>query len=510
VTALLVLLAAAPAAAEPAGADLTVTVAFDKPAYHAYERMTATVTVTNDGTAPATGVTLWHESNGPFSSSQWAGLDPAGGGATIAPGERVVLPPATVELADVLDVLRLTVEVRTPDPETDTTNNRASASAAVTVHTTDLSGTVYRDLDGDKQFDPGEALAGTAVAGFGGKPVTEFQVRTDASGRFTARNVPEGTYALEPSLPPGWWYDESALVEARVDGGDVLVRGVAATTGLNASITFDKGVYAVGDTIHETVTLTNTGHTDLVGLTSRCNEGAAPNELSGLGWGDLVHDVGPGVTVRAGETRTFQFTDVVPPGGRLYGFITITCWFSTAYRYDDGPKVVTRAEVPGGHGSTGGVLYQDRDEDNSVDPGEEVGGVKVFLVDRHGAVAARAVTDAKGVFVFGDLPANRYFLRLAGPWQLVDEGLEVTVFDGNDMRNLGYVVKPGPNQPDLDAPPPSTVPVTPAPAPQAAAPVYRPENLADTGADVVELTAFGLLFVLVGGGLLLVRWRSYP
>ncbi|MFL6127259.1 MAG: hypothetical protein ACJ73U_47510, partial [Actinophytocola sp.] len=353
-TALLMLLAAAPAAAEPAGADLTVTVAYDKPAYYAYERITATVTVTNDGTAPATGVTLWHESNGPFSSSQWSGLDPAGGGSTIAPGERVELPPATVELGDVVDVLRLDVEVRTPDPETDTTNNRASATATVTVRTTDLSGTVYRDIDGDKTFDPGEALAGILVEGYGGKPTTTFEVRTDDTGRFTARDVPEGTYALEPGLPPGWFYDETALVQARVGAGDVLVRGVAAITGLAASITFDKAVYAVGDTIHETVTLTNTGHTDLVGLTSRCNEGAAPNELSGLGWGDLVHDQGPGVTVRAGETRTFQFTDVVPPGGRLYGFITITCWFSTAYRYDDGPKVVTRAEVPGGRGSTGG------------------------------------------------------------------------------------------------------------------------------------------------------------
>ncbi|MFL6123072.1 SdrD B-like domain-containing protein, partial [Actinophytocola sp.] len=163
----------------------------------------------------------------------------------------------------------------------------------------------------------------------------------------------------------------------------------------------------------------------------------------------------------------------------------------------------------GGRGSTGGVLYEDRDDDHSRDPGEEVPGVKVFLVDRNGAVAARAVTDAKGVFVFGTLPANSYFLRLAGPWQLVYEGLEVNVFDGDDMRDIGYAVKPGPTQPDLDAPPRSTVVVTPAPAPQAA-PVYRPEDLADTGADVIELAAVGFLLLLAGAGLLFVRRRSCP
>jgi len=506
VTALLTLLAAAPAAAEPAAADLTVTVAFDKPAYFAYEQITARVTVVNNGDAAATGVTLGHESNGPFGPGHWSGFDPTGAGATVQPGERIELPPATVELQDVVDVLRLGLEVRTPDPESDTTNNKASAEVPITVRTTDLTGTLYRDIDGDKQFDPGEALAGVLLDGSGGKPNTQFAIRTDGTGRFTAPNVPEGTYNLWPSLPAGWWHDESATVEARVGGTDALVRAVRDSSALRASISFDKAVYAVGEPLRETVTLTNTGTTDLAGVTARCNEGAAPNELSGLGWGDLVHYVAPGVTVRAGETRTFEFGDVVPAGGRLYGFITITCWFSTAFRYDDGPKIIARAEVPGGRGSSGGVLYIDRDDDSSHEEGEGVPGVKVFLLDRNGAIAGRATTDAKGAFMFSDLPANRYVLRLAGPWRLVDEGREVTVFADDVMRDIGYAVLPGPNQPDLDAPPPSksTVDVTPAPAPQAA-PVPRPRDLANTGADVIELTILGVLFLAAGAALLFVR-----
>ena len=500
--ALLTLLSAAPASAEPAGADLAVTVSFDKPAYLAYERMTATVTVVNNGTAPATGVTLSHESNEPFDPKQWFGLDPSGPGVTIEPGQQVSAT-STIEMQDVVDVLRLAVEVHTPTQETDTTNNAATAEAPVTVRRTDLTGMLYRDIDGDKQYDPGEALGGVLIEGFGGRPQTAVSVRTDAAGRFTAPDVTEGTYVLTPSLPAGWWHDETATVEVRVGGAEPYIRAVRDSSALRSSITFDHATYAVGDTLRETVTLTNTGNADLAGVTARCNEGAAPNELSGLGWGDLVHDLAPGVTVRAGETRTFQFTDVVPAGGRLYGFISITCWFGTAFRYDDGPKIVVRAEVPGGRGSTGGVLFVDRDGNGGPGADEVVPGVKVFLVDRDGRVAARDVSDTKGAFMFRDLPANRYFMRLAGPWQLVYEGLEVTVFDGDTTEGIGYALTPGPNQPDLDVPPPSTVDVKPAPSPQASPP--RPAGLADTGADVVELTVFGILLLLAGGGLLLVR-----
>jgi LPXTG-motif cell wall-anchored protein len=80
----------------------------------------------------------------------------------------------------------------------------------------------------------------------------------------------------------------------------------------------------------------------------------------------------------------------------------------------------------------------------------------------------------------------------------------VTVFDGDVQRDVGYRVEPGPTQPDLDAPPTSTVDVKPAPSPQAAPPP-RPVGLADTGADVVELTVLGVLLLLAGAGLLLVR-----
>lgn len=501
---LLLFVAATPAAAAPEGADLTVTLSFDKAGYLAHEQITVTVAVTNNGTAPATGVTLTEETNGPFVPDHWSSMNPATGGATVQPGQRVEWP-AIVELQALVDVLRLTVEVHTKDVDVDPTNNTASAEATITVRTAPLTGTVYRDLDGDKTFDPGEAMKGVSVKGNGGMPVTEFETRTDGAGRFAAADLPEGNYWLTLGLPAGWQQDESAYFPVSQGGGEVLVRAVRDSSALRGSITFDKPSYRVGDTIRETVTLTNTGAADLAGVTARCVEGAAPNQLSGLGWGDLVHYEAPGVTVKAGETRTFEFTDVVPPGGQLYGFISLTCWFSTAFKYDDGQAAVARAEVPGGRGSSGGVLFVDRDNDYHPDDDEVVPDVKVFLAKPDGTIVARSVTDATGRFMFTDVPANVYILRLTGPWRLRDENLRFNVFDGEIMRELPYIVQAGPTQTDPDAPPPSTVDVTELPPAPQAAPLTRPENLADTGADVVELTVIGVLLLLVGGGLLFVR-----
>jgi LPXTG-motif cell wall-anchored protein len=507
---LLVLATAAPATAEPAGADLTVTVTFDKPAYLAYEEIHATITVANVGTAPATGVKLYHENNMSLGREPWGDLDPDGPGATVAPGERIDVT-AWINVDRPADMVWLTAEIRTPDPETDTTNNTARVEAPITMRRADLVGTLYGDRDGDRQVDPGEAeaMSGVMIEGTGGTPPTEIKTRTDAAGRFRVPNVPEGRYYLDLGLPVGWEADESFIVLLTVESGEALVRVVRESSALRSSIAFDKPVYAVGETVHEHVTLTNAGTTDLAGVTARCDEGAAPNTLSGLGWGDLVHHEAPGVTVRAGETRTFDFTDVVPAGGRLYGFVKITCWFGTGFQYYDGPAVVARADVPGGRGGYGGVLYADRDHDDSLDAGEEMPNIKVYLLDRGGRVGGRAVTDAAGHFMITDVPANGYLLRLTGPWRFHQSGdVEVTVFDGNVMDGNRFAVEPGPTLLDPDTPPPPSAKVPPPaspPTPQAA-PAPHPDRLAATGADVANLVALG--FLLIALGMLLMRRRS--
>jgi hypothetical protein len=500
---LLTLMTAAPALAEPAGADLTVFVTFDKSEYLSYETVMVTYVVANTGTAAAHGVTLTYDTNGPFEPVQWPNFDPANGGTTVEAGERVEWTLYVDSQHFREDVMRLALQVHTPDAETDLTNNAASVEATFTYRTADLVGTLYGDRDGDHVFDPGEAMVGVEIRGIGGPPDSAFSARTDENGRFVVKDLPEGTYPLDLRLRGGWQPDESNVVSVRVGGPPALVRAVLSSTDLRSSITFDKTTYQVGETLREHVTLTNTGRTDLAGVTARCVEGAAPNQLSGLGWGDLVHDEGAGVSVRAGETRTWEFTDIVPPGGYLYGFITITCWFSTAFRYDDGPTVLARAEVPGGRGTAGGYLYVDRDSSDSYTLDEAAAGVKLCLVDKDGRVVARTTSDAKGYFVFRDLPANRYPVRLVGPWRAKNGiDLELGVFTDAVIDSIHYAIEPGANQPDPDEQTSTNVPRPPVPQ-ASPTPAAHPASLADTGADVADLIRLGLLLLLAGGGLLL-------
>jgi len=510
--AILLVVAAAPAAAQPTAgdADLVVTVAFDKPEYGGADEVRATVTVTNTGTAPARDVTLTAEGNSPFQPQDWGELDPFGDGVDLAPGERIRLEPVR-RIVDAVAVMTLAVTATSPDPERDPGNNRAVAEAPVSVRYVDVTGLLYGDRDGDNQVDPGEPMSGVGVEINGGVPSLVLTGRTDATGRFAFPGVPEGFYTLIPGLPAGWQVDGTHALDVRTGGGDFVVRVVRAVTSLSGAITFDRAAYAVGDTVHERVTLTNHGATDLAGVTARCVEGAGPNTLSGLEWGDLTHDVGAGVTVRAGETRTFDFAAVVPEGGRLYGFVTITCWFSTAFKYDDGPSVTARADVPGGRGASGGDVFVDRDQDMHVDAGEPVPGVKLFLVGDDGAVVARTVTGATGHFLFTDVPANSYDLRLAGPWRLAYEAsLRVGVYADDVVESAMVRVVPGPFQPDLDAPPvrPDTPSTSDLPATPSAQASPRPANLADTGVSVVELSVLGMLLSLTGTALLFVRRRE--
>jgi len=160
-----------------------------------------------------------------------------------------------------------------------------------------------------------------------------------------------------------------------------------------------------------------------------------------------------------------------------------------------------RAPVPGGTGSIGGTL---------VDPeGAPLAGITMRMLDRvTGAEKARAESDGTGRFQLPELPADVYELRPVGPWRLYEAVFEVQVMAGVNHEFNPLVLKPGPVQEDPEkkqTPAPVDVP-PPAPARQGP-PAAHPAELADTGADVAELTALGALLVVLG--LVLVRRGSY-
>jgi hypothetical protein len=486
-------LACAPlAAADDGYVDLSVSALLDRPAYLPSDVIAMTVTVVNSGTATATGVVVAPQGDREF--APWGDL--AGAGIELKPGASVTVDvTATATGADMTE----RVEAVSVEPDRTPADNVDTVTSFVTVERADLTVTLYGDANRDGVVDPGETRAGVLIT-LGGVNVPDLAVRTDAAGVARFPGIAGGRYLPFVNLPKGWYLDGHQYIDIRARTETAVIRAVVNDlSALSASVSLDRPTYAPGDTIHERVTLTNSGTTDITGVIAHCGGwGVLENVLVSTGWGELGPE-GAGAVVRAGETRTWEFTDVVPAEAWGFGFVTLRCDFAPEAG-DDGPVAEARAVVPGGRGGMSGRLV---DTDGKV-----LVGVKMLLIDPvSGAVVARSVSDGNGRFQFSDIPAGQYEVRPVGPWRPSDAAvLRMLIQAGEPLDYEWFVLMPGPVQGDPDELPPtgkSTVDVVPAPAPQAA-PV-RPANLADTGADVAELAALGFLLMVAGALLLRAR-----
>ena len=492
--AVLTFVCAAPAAADEPAVDLAVTVVLDKAEYRAFDQITATVTVVNNGAAPATVVYVTVASDVPAVGWTWRAERYVG---RLEPGARATLTefataPNNIAVADLM--LPVTAELNLLEPDRVPADNRATVEAPLVLTTANLSGVVYGDRNDNRVVDPGEPLTGVGMEfPRTAPPGGDAYARTDGDGRFAVSNLLVGPYIARTSLPAGWQLENAEFDLVPGDNQVVLraVRQVAAR--LTATVTFDRDTYAVGDTAHQHVTLTNHGGTDLERVAARCD--GTGNGFAGETWGVLKAGFGNGVPIRAGETRTFDFAEVVPERGWRFGHMIVDCVFGGDDYGQNGARVYAKVAVPGGRGRVTGIVSH---EDGPIP------NLKLYLVDDDGAIAARAVTDATGAYDFADTPADRYELRVVGPWR-TSQGIahHLQVFaDGWTTEQLYLVAGPTQPDPDPDAPP-ATAPSSPgAPAPQAA---VRPADLADTGASVIELSALAVLLLLTGSALLLVR-----
>ncbi len=497
---------ATPAAAQPAEyVDLAVTVTFDKAVYEPGDQLTLTVTVVNNGTVNAHNVIVRTEHN--LTSYGWylGVFDDFGDGAELWPGQSETVT-ATMELPTQLNVF-LDVTASGREAEHDPADNHAAVEAQVPGARAALSGVLYGDRNGNRQPDPGEGLSGVEVRLYRiSQPMLERTVRTDASGQFAMADLVIGEYGSALGLPTGWRlgrYTDSYFTLLPGDNEFAVgaVRDVPPP--LSAAVAFDRATYAVGDVMRERVTITNHGATDLSGITALCTGQGEPNELGSAHWGDLAY-LGAGVTVRAGETRSFEFTEVASAAGWEYGYLSLYCLFDIDEEFGSAVTASARAAVPGGRGGAAGVLYLQGGEDGYQD-GEGLPNVKLYLVDDTGRVLARARTDATGGFAFADVPAGYHEIRLVGPWRFyysVSEYVRIRAGKTADTNKIPAVA--GPAQADPDAVPAATAPVSTSPVPQAA---VVPANLADTGASVAELCALGMSLLVGGAALVVVSGR---
>jgi hypothetical protein len=491
---LLMVACATPAAAEEPYVDLGLIVEFDKDAYLATDVVRMRVLVMNSGTATATGVVVRSKGDLEFKTGAWGDFEESGPGAKLGPGQQVQLTVTAPPIAPGEDMTQ-EVEVVSAEPDIDLGSNRRAVEALVTVEATDLTVTIYGDTDRDGVVDQGETMAGVVVTLIGGIAHESFQARTAADGTIRFPKLPGGRYWVKANVPNGWYIDETVPVIVR---SGQQATAIAAThddlSKLVATVSLDRASYAVGDTVRERVTLTNTGASDLTGLFAKCgmlSPFGNENHLFATHWDELTQsEQGPGATVRAGETRVWEFTDVVAPRAYDYGFVVLECNF-TLRTLATGAYAGTRAAVPGGKGTYSGQLVSD---------GQPVPDVKLLLIDTiTGEIAARAVSDATGRFLFPELRADLYELRALGPWRWETPTFLVQVFAGEHREFPPLVLLPGPVLLDPAATPPAEKKksAVDTPAPQAS-PTPRPAGLADTGTDVAGLTALGTLLMVTG------------
>ncbi|SES46577.1 SdrD B-like domain-containing protein [Actinokineospora terrae] len=210
------------------------------------------------------------------------------------------------------------------------------ASASVTVPftapnsaTDTVAGLVYADRDGDGSPSAGEGLAGVKV-GLSGQG-QYLDTTTDATGRYRFAGIPLQTYYVYVSGVPDGWVVEAAYQQLFVDGSGsysaMLLRATRPLTGtFTATMRFTKDVYQVGDHAEILVTLTNNGSAGLVGVRAGCDRsGGEGPELRDVDLGDLEYD--RGVTVPAGQSRTFSITGTISDETAEWGGVGYACDF---------------------------------------------------------------------------------------------------------------------------------------------------------------------------------------
>ncbi|MEV6711914.1 SdrD B-like domain-containing protein [Lentzea sp. NPDC051208] len=494
----------------PGFAELRATLKLDKASYESQETVKLSLTVSNVGGRLAERVRLSHSPESmDIPSAEWGDFGPLGPGVQIFAGEsRTFEVSGTIRAArdGKLSVRGFVSYLGAPTPSS--TTFEATAEVVQTVGA--ISGVAYADKNGNKQQDAGEAVEGVVVEARATQP-GYFKTTTLADGSFGFSDLPSGDYYLVYAFPGGWVvHSDGSNPAVRVQPGapaQVVARGERPyDESLSAKVTLDQDVYQPGEAAKISITLTNRGQHEISGIVAACNGAGSSNELGastkpGHGWGDLF---GPGVTVGAGETKTFVAIEAVPQGALELGTVIVGCRFAPdAINNFDAPFAWDTARVPGGFGSVSGELFVDRDGDYRPDAGETIGNTRIVLRDRElGVDVAETFSDDKGHVHFDKVPAGDFWAWVDGPWKFEGEyGGHVQVFAGSESRN-DFLVVADPRPVTEDAPKPA-----PAVAAGGSGSGGTDDALAKTGASVLGLGLLGALLVAFGFGASLIGRR---
>jgi hypothetical protein len=481
-----------------AAAETRGLVRFEKQSYESHEKVRFWATVTNIGGKTAEKVRLdWPVLAVDLPRDLWGDFSYGGAGIQLAPGES-----RTFEgFGNIHDTYNGKLSIHSGIEYLGRPNPHQSAlygEVAVVQTKGDLSGVVYTDKNRNGQQDAGEAASGAVVDAYGGVPSGSLRTTTDAEGRYSFKGIPSGDYNVNYTLADGWIvhvYDAGEVVRVQ-PGAPVQLTARADrpfSESLSATLTLDKDVYQAGEVATVTITLTNSSDRAISGIQAGCNRigdehhlGGTPSNPNPEGWGDLG---GEGVTVGAGETKTFIVKEKVPQAARNRGKVVAACDFEPNPGYNtDGPFAGDSARVPGGFGSLAGPLFHDRNGNWTLDEGEAIGNTRIILHDRElGVDVAEAVSDAKGQVRFDHVPAGEYWARVDGPWKFEGEWGGHQQISGDYDARTSFVVVP------VEQPRPPAGGGGNTPPASAGG-----DALAKTGAGVLGLGLIGALLVAFG------------
>jgi hypothetical protein len=517
-----------PEAPPDAQGPLEVTASFGKAAYRTGELVDVEISVKNVSQTRLTGVAAYNnETDGShlrlLDDRQWG--DFFGGELAIEPGASHTVRMSGYPFGSQTDVVVFSGAVLYLPLDQ---SQEFSVSAPVTKAFGDASGTVYADKNGNGRADAGEGMPDvTLKLEYAVNPDEVYQAKSGADGAFKFAGIPTVKYLTAIQEVDGWKLLTTSVevTEAGVQG--IQLRGVRTLTGvLTPEVKFTKDSYQPGELAHITATLTNNGDVPLTGIVARCHWYSDENSW---GWDD-------GVTLPANRTMTFDIAQAVPADSLRAGVVIVYCYFDyLGYQDDNGPPVADdTALVPGGRATLTALVVNDPEGELTDPPKPGVPGVKVVLVDGRSCKLGEKVTDAQGNAVFGDLPAAQngyslYFFPPAG-WKMHAENprTRVSVFAGEVNTEViaalpgeGEVpVLPAPAPACGQEPPPPTTPqptqthaVTQPPAgqPTVVAAQGKVVRLANTGVDVLGLGTTGMVFLLLGTGVIVAtRRRGSP
>ncbi|GLW91934.1 LPXTG cell wall anchor domain-containing protein [Actinokineospora globicatena] len=344
--------------------DVQADVRLDKAEYLTSDEVRATITIRNNGDAPATGVRVAFEQATAVSLRvvDRGGL-PVEQGITLAPGEtrEFVVTGFANPAASAPVVVEGTVAVDGADY--DRSNNAFRANATVTYATGDYTGVVYLDLDGDRVVDPGEGLPNVMVTASASAGNWFMDRMTDSEGRFSFAGVPATRYAVIYGAPgddveivgeSGQGNKDYVVVTSA--GYDASIRAVQVLNKqLDASVTFDRATYHPGDTAQFTFTFTNKSSKELTGVGVRGMR--ADGDFQAQSHWEPIGPGQPGLTLAPGATKTVTVTGTIPArlGRVLIGVMVVADGYSTSTGTVDISATAEVVAVPGQPVDSGAV-----------------------------------------------------------------------------------------------------------------------------------------------------------